>query len=146
MIHALVVAGSPMLCQESRCGCGIANAQCWDLAGAHRYRSIVSCYMRGGDAYLVGYDITSRESFSQLREWIDALESHGDGTAPITIMGHKADLEDVREVTFEEGAHFAATIGAAFFESSAKTGQNVHVAMASVLRSALIHNATHTPQ
>ena len=41
------------------------------------------------------------------------------------LVGNKSDLEEKREVSKEEGQELANQYGIDFFETSAKTGQNV---------------------
>jgi GTPase KRas protein len=50
------------------------------------------------------------------------------------LVGNKADAEYEREVLKEEGVALAQQFGCEFIEVSAKTGQNVERAFASVLR------------
>ena len=49
------------------------------------------------------------------------------------ILGNKKDLEDERQVSYEEGALLAKSVGAAFIETSAKTGENVDKAFFGML-------------
>jgi Ras-related protein Rab-14 len=44
------------------------------------------------------------------------------------LVGNKADLEDQRDVSFEEAQQFAKENGLLFVEASAKTGSNVEEA------------------
>ena len=41
------------------------------------------------------------------------------------MVGNKCDLDEERQVTFEEGEEFAKDNGMLFFEVSAKTGHNI---------------------
>ena len=43
----------------------------------------------------------------------------------IVLVGNKKDLEDQREVSYEEGLDFARRNKLIFFETSAKTSENV---------------------
>ena len=43
----------------------------------------------------------------------------------IVLVGNKKDLEAEREVTYEEGLEFAKRNKLIFFETSAKTSENV---------------------
>jgi GTPase SAR1 family protein len=46
------------------------------------------------------------------------------------VVGNKADLEDRRMVRREVGQEWASSIGALYFETSAKHGTNVNEAFA----------------
>ena len=50
------------------------------------------------------------------------------------MIGHKADLEDKREVSTKEGIQKAKRMGCSFFETSAKTGQNIEETMTEIVR------------
>ena len=41
------------------------------------------------------------------------------------LVGNKIDLEDKREVSYDEGSTYAQKNGLLFFECSAKTGKNI---------------------
>ena len=43
----------------------------------------------------------------------------------MVLVGNKSDLEDYRQVTFKEGEEMAKNNNIMFFETSAKTGENV---------------------
>ena len=49
------------------------------------------------------------------------------------LVGHKADLEKDREVLYEEGEYFAKYHKIKFIETSAFTGENVHVSFKKML-------------
>ena len=56
---------------------------------------------------------------------MEECRQYSDPEALYMLIGNKCDLEDERQVTFEEGNELAATLGIAFFETSAKDGINV---------------------
>ena len=43
----------------------------------------------------------------------------------LILAGNKSDLSDRRQVSFEEGQEYAQRMNLLFFETSAKTGQNI---------------------
>jgi GTPase SAR1 family protein len=45
---------------------------------------------------------------------------------PLLLLGNKADLEDLRAVTFDEAKQFATQNGLVYTETSAKDGTNVN--------------------
>ena len=50
------------------------------------------------------------------------------------LIGNKADLEENREITKEEGEEFASVNGMDFFETSAKTDYQVQEAFIQLTR------------
>jgi Ras-related protein Rab-2A len=103
----------------------IYKIQLWDTAGQEAYRSITKLYYRGSIGCLMVYDITNKNSFDSLKFWIEDLKEYCDPNTIITLVGNKTDCEANREVTVAEGKEFAERHGMAFFETSAKTGDNV---------------------
>lgn len=51
------------------------------------------------------------------------VEDYGNEDIKLILCGNKIDLEDQRQVTFEEGQEWAHNRGLDFFETSAKTNQ-----------------------
>ena len=49
------------------------------------------------------YDITSRDTFSNVAGWMESIEEHGSSNICVAVVGHKADLEEERTVTTDEG-------------------------------------------
>lgn len=43
----------------------------------------------------------------------------------VLLLGNKCDLTDEREVPRDRGEELAASIGAVFYETSCKTGENI---------------------
>ena len=50
---------------------------------------------------------------------------HASENVSKVLVANKADLEQDREVSRQEGEQLAASLGVNFFETSAKTGQNI---------------------
>ena len=102
--------------------------QFWDTAGQERYRSINRIYFQKAQGIILAYDITSRESFEGLGNWIKLINDNID-YAPIVLIGNKADDVENRIVRFEEGSQFANSHDFLFFETSALNGKNVNNAI-----------------
>jgi len=98
--------------------------QLWDTTGGESYRSITNLFYRGTQVVFLVYDITSRESFEQMKFWLEDVRDKAPDVIAL-LIGNKCDLEANRRVSFQEGEHFAHSNGMLFLETSAKTSDNV---------------------
>ena len=64
----------------------------------------------GATGALLVYDITSRDSFNALIDWLTDARTLASPNIVIILVGNKKDLED-REVTFLEASKFAQENG-----------------------------------
>ena len=103
----------------------VIKLQIWDTAGQEAFRSITRSYYRGAAGGLLCYDVTRRETFAQLTSWLDEVRLHGNRKMVVMLVGNKADLEQQRQVTYDQGDAFAKRHGLLFLETSAKTGLHV---------------------
>jgi len=99
--------------------------QLWDTAGQERFRSLAPMYYRGAVAAILVFDITNDASFGKVKDWVQELRTNVSEEIIMCIVGNKADLEQARKITSEQGAEYAASIGGAYYETSAKTNQGV---------------------
>ncbi|KAK6122199.1 hypothetical protein DH2020_044042 [Rehmannia glutinosa] len=110
------------------------KAQVWDTAGQERFRAVTSAYYRGAVGALVVYDITRKTTFDSIKRWLDELNTHCDTTVATMLVGNKCDLENIREVSVEEGKTLAEEEGLFFIETSALDSTNVNNAFEIVIR------------
>jgi len=101
--------------------------QIWDTAGQERFRTITSAYYRGADGIIMVYDVTHRESFEHVREWLKEVERYAAPETCKLLIGNKSDRTD-RAVSDSEGAALAKELGMPFLETSARTSDNVEAA------------------
>ncbi|XP_048418647.1 ras and EF-hand domain-containing protein isoform X3 [Stegostoma tigrinum] len=119
-----------------------ATLQIWDTAGQERFRSIAKSYFRKAHGVLLLYDVTSENSFLNVREWIDEIKSSTDFPTPIILIGNKTDLRNEMSpsqhgtVLTAHGEKLAMTYNALFCETSAKDGTNVVEAVLHLAREA----------
>lgn len=74
------------------------------------------------------YDVTSRNTFDRLDNWLNELNSYANKTNLVKmVVGNKIDKED-REVSRKEGMEWARKNKALFIEASAKTKDGVECA------------------
>lgn len=106
--------------------------QLWDTAGQERFRNIVSSYYRVAHAALFIFDITSHESFENIRMWIGESENFFKDSVTKFLVGNKSDLEHKRAVTTEKAQSYAEIMGMKYIEVSAKTAEHVNEAFHSI--------------
>ena len=99
--------------------------QIWDTAGQENYRSITRAYYKNSVCAILVYDISNRDSFDHISNWIEDCLAQSPKTVFMVLVGNKSDLNDNRKVSFQEGQDMARNNNMMFFETSAKTGENV---------------------
>jgi len=94
----------------------------WDTAGQERFRTLTSSYYRGAQGVILVYDVTRKETLSNLEAWLKEVNMYTSKSGVILMLvGNKIDKTANREVTHQEGVNFAKEHGMLFIECSAKT-------------------------
>ena len=97
--------------------------QIWDSAGQEKYRAISKQYYKKANGILLLYDVTSRESFQNIKKWIRDINNNIVMKPFLILVDNKIDLE--RKVTQQEGEELAQKYNVLFFETSAATGKGI---------------------
>lgn len=106
-----------------------------DTAGQEEYSAMREQYMRTGQGFLLVYSITSETSFEELMTYYQQIQRVKDNDyVPIMIVGNKSDLEDERQVSYEDGMNLAKQLNSPFMETSAKQAINVEDAFYTLAR------------
>jgi len=103
----------------------IYRIQIWDTAGQENFRSIARAYYKNSVCACVVYDISNHTSFEDIQIWIDDCIKQTAKSVLLLLVGNKSDLDNKREVSYQEGEAFAKSHNMIFFEVSAKTGENI---------------------
>ncbi|XP_077995429.1 ras-related protein Rab-35-like isoform X1 [Glandiceps talaboti] len=98
--------------------------QIWDTAGQERFRTITTTYYRGTHGVIVVYDVTSADSFVNVKRWLHEIDQNCDNVARI-LVGNKNDCPDRKVVESDDAKKFAEQMGVQLFETSAKENINV---------------------
>ncbi|KAJ6248215.1 rab gtpase [Anaeramoeba flamelloides] len=99
--------------------------QLWDTAGQERFRCLLPSYIRNSSLAVLVYDVTNPESFENLDFWLQTIKEIRGEDVIIFFVGNKADMVEERKVSIESLEKKAQEKGFLFFETSAKTGQNI---------------------
>ncbi|XP_022990456.1 ras-related protein RABC2a-like [Cucurbita maxima] len=99
----------------------------WDTAGQERFGTLTSSYYRGAHGIILVYDVTRRETFTNLMGvWAKEVEMYLTNHECIKILvGNKVDRGSERAVSTEEGMAVAKEHQSLFLECSARTRENV---------------------
>uniref|UniRef100_A0A9L0T7Q2 Ras-related protein Rab-18 n=1 Tax=Equus caballus TaxID=9796 RepID=A0A9L0T7Q2_HORSE len=105
-----------------------AKLAIWDTAGQERFRTLTPSYYRGAQGVILVYDVTRRDTFVKLDNWLNELETYCTRNDIVNMLvGNKIDKEN-REVDRNEGLKFARKHSMLFIEASAKTCDGVQCA------------------
>ena len=99
--------------------------QIWDTAGQEAFRSITRSYYKSSTCAFIVYDISDKKTFYDVHTWLQDCKDMCFKNILIYLIGNKSDLEDKRQVTYEEGKKFADDNNLVFFETSALSGKNI---------------------
>jgi Ras-related protein Rab-8A len=111
--------------------------QIWDTAGQERFRTITASYYRGAHGILLVYDVTNEASFNSISQWLKDVQQYASEHVSIVLVGNKADLNHKRQVSTEQGKELAKELGLEFFETSAKTSENVNSSFEKMIRNVI---------
>ena len=99
--------------------------QIWDTCGQETYKSLISNFYRNSSLAMLIYSIDCKESFDDIIKWIKEIKLQNNPDIKLFLIGNKADLENKREVSYEQGLKFKEENEIIFFqETSAKSGIN----------------------
>ena len=105
----------------------IIKLQIWDTAGQDRFRTITKTYYKGSHGVILVYDVCDEKSFGNMKNWVNQIEQNARSSICKVLVGNKCDKPE-RVITEEQGRKFAEEFNMQFYETSAKTGQNVNEA------------------
>ena len=92
-----------------------------DTAGMETFRAVVPNFYRHADGALVVFDLTDRQTFVDVHEWVQDVPKN----IPIVVVGNKSDLKDRRQVPPEDIEQYTSANGFEFIPTSARNGTHV---------------------
>ena len=116
-----------------------AKLTIWDLAGQPGFKAVRKMYYERAKGGFLVFDVTRPPTLDSLHEWAEELFKYsGEGIVPIVVIGNKIDLReknDKNHLTEEHAKKLVDELNekypearATYYETSAKTGENVEAA------------------
>ncbi len=109
----------------------IVKVQVWDTAGQERYRSITNAYYRGAEGILIVFDVTNKESFKNIENWIKEVTVFTGNDVIIICLGNKSDLK--KGINKSDIDDFKKKTKLEIINVSAKTGEGVEDAFKHII-------------
>uniref|UniRef100_A0A3B1K4H6 small monomeric GTPase n=1 Tax=Astyanax mexicanus TaxID=7994 RepID=A0A3B1K4H6_ASTMX len=98
-----------------------AKLAIWDTAGQERFRTLTPSYYRGAQGVILVYDVTKRDTFTKLENWLNELETYCTRNDLVKMLvGNKIDKHT--------SYYFSHVLSLFFAEASAKTRDGVQCA------------------
>ena len=97
----------------------------WDIAGQRGWEIMHKSYFKGADGCLAVFDLTRKNTLNNLENWIKKVKEYSGKETEIILLGNKKDLKVAIEVTPEDVEAFRKEFNYPYYETSAKTGENV---------------------
>ena len=80
----------------------IIKVNIWDTAGQERFTSMITTYYKGAKGALLVYDITRKNTFDNIDNWLKEIISINSKNICISLIGNKSDLSLLRQVSKEK--------------------------------------------
>lgn len=98
----------------------------WDTAGQEKFRALTKMFYKDASVAILVYDITRPESFDELKSyWSVEVKNNAPGNIILAVAANKSDLYENEKVDEKTGREFAASIGAIFKLTSAKSTNGI---------------------
>jgi small GTP-binding protein len=103
----------------------------WDIGGQKQTMFSNEYYFVQAVGAVVIYDILRKDTFDSINYWLSKLRELS-GNIPFIIVGNKVDKKHERKVSFQEANELAKKYNVEYYETSAKSNENVEEAFESL--------------
>lgn len=101
------------------------KVQIWDTAGQEKFNSLTQQFFRNTDGIILVFDLTNKNSFNHIKDWIDKVKDKSDKRIKKIIVGNKSDIKDQIKVTQNDIDGLIKPKNMRYVETSAHNNENV---------------------
>ncbi len=97
----------------------------WDIGGEKRFEFIRSTFYKGASGALLVFDLTSEETYDEIKKWLSEIKKSTGKDFPLVLIGNKLDkIEEVGvHIDRDEVRAFAKKEGITYIETTTKSGE-----------------------
>ena len=106
----------------------IVTLNIWDTIGDERFRILTHQFYQDSHGALLIFDITNKETFNKLEIWIKDIIQNTPPDCILMIIGNKYDLNENREISYDDANILSQRFNIFYYEVSAKNGNNIALA------------------
>ncbi|GFN83711.1 hypothetical protein PoB_001021700 [Plakobranchus ocellatus] len=108
---------------------GEVYIQIWDTSGTERFRSVGPHLLHNSHGAVLTYDVTCMPTFSSIEQyWLEWVRNIAPEDFRLILVGNKVDRTISRQVDEQVARRFSREHGLLYYETSAKSGENVELA------------------
>ena len=105
----------------------IVRLQIWDTCGQEIYHSSMKNFYRSALCIVVVFSLETLDSFYNVNKWIEEIQYNNTEDSILVLIGNKTDITQPRVIPKELIEDYCKKNAIEnYFETSAKTGENVH--------------------
>ena len=95
---------------------------------------MITTYYKGAKGALLVYDITRKNTFDNIDNWLKELITINTNNISMCLIGNKSDLSLLRKVEKEKAQEKANKYGIKFYETSALDSSNIKYAIEELIK------------
>ena len=98
----------------------------WDTIGQEKFREVIKMFIKESDYVVLGYDITSRQTFKGIKDYWYPTSKELTGSDLVYLLANKSDLYLQEEVEEEIARKYAEENNIRFFRISCKDNSGIN--------------------
>uniref|UniRef100_A0A8C1R9A9 Uncharacterized protein n=1 Tax=Cyprinus carpio TaxID=7962 RepID=A0A8C1R9A9_CYPCA len=119
-----------------------AKLAIWDTAGQERFRTLTPSYYRGAQGVILVYDVTKRDTFTKLENWLNELETYCTRNDLVKMLvGNKID----KRLAQRRGTEFSVPLKNWLKRSSRRQGSGRAASRTTVSSCPIMNSSVRVP-